>query len=261
MKHDYKVLDIIPVIGLGTWEMNGRDCINSVVKALDSGYRHIDTAQIYGNEKEVGRAISESGLKREDIFLTTKIATVNLTSARIKQSFSESLERLTTGYVDLLLIHWPTAAMNLEECLSTMFELKENGTVNNVGVSNFDPILFIKSISLGPVITNQVKFTPYHDEFKNMKIAKEHNKIITAYSPLGRGGIAKDIFLERIGSKYGKTASQVSLRWLIQQGNVSVIPKANNEAHQKENLDIFDFELSDEDMSDIRQLSKKHAWQ
>lgn len=255
-----RLFGIMPVIGLGTWEMNGSSCTDSVITALGMGYRHIDTAQIYGNEKEVGRGIKESGIRRKDIFLTTKIATTNLTASRIRRTAAESLERLGTDYVDLLLIHWPTEAMDLEECLETMNELKEAGYVRFIGVSNFDPLLFRKSIETGSVLTNQVKFTPYHDEFENLALAREMKKIITAYSPLARGAIQKDKILNSIGERYGKTASQVSLRWLIQLGNVSVIPKASGVNHQKENIDIFNFELNAEDMEHIRQLSKKPAW-
>lgn len=255
-----KVLGIMPVIGLGTWEMNGSECTESVISALQMGYRHIDTAQIYGNEKEVGRGISESGIRREDVFLTTKIATTNLTASRIKRTARESLERLGTGYADLLLIHWPTEAMDLSECLDAMTELKGDGFIRHIGVSNFDPLLFKKSIEIASVLTNQVKFTPYHEEFENLALAREKNRIITAYSPLARGAIQKDKILNSIGEKYGKTASQVTLRWLIQLGNTSVIPKASSEKHQEENIDIFDFELSPEDVEHMRQLSRKPAW-
>jgi diketogulonate reductase-like aldo/keto reductase len=259
-KADDKVLGIMPVIGLGTWEITGPGCVDSVVTALGMGYRHIDTAQIYGNEKEVGLGIMYSGVKREEIFLTTKIATTNLTKQRIRITARQSLDRLGTDYVDLLLIHWPTEDMNLDECLATMFELKEKGMVRNVGVSNFDPLLFMRAIEIGPLLTNQIKFTPYNEQFSNLKVAIKYDKIITAYSPLARGGIANDVNLQKIGEKYGKTASQVTLRWLIQLKNVSVIPKASTEKHQKENLDIFDFELSGEDMEKIRELSKRPAW-
>lgn len=259
-KADDRILGIMPVIGLGTWEMNGSGCIGSVITALHLGYRHIDTAQIYGNEREVGKAIGESGVKREEIFLTTKISTSNLTPARIRRSAMESLEKLDTDYVDLLLIHWPTESMNLEDCLATMFNLRNDGVVRNVGVSNFEPELFRRALGNGPVLTNQIKFTPYHEEFENLRLAKERKRIITAYSPLGRGGIAHDTILGEIGKTYGKTASQITLRWLVELGNVSVIPKAVSEHHQKENLDIFDFRLNDEDMEKISQLSKKPVW-
>lgn len=253
-KADDKILGIMPVIGLGTWEMVGTVCTESVITALELGYRHIDTAQIYGNEKEVGKGMHQSGVNREEIFLTTKIATSNLTPERIRRTAAESLERLATGYVDLLLIHWPTGAMDLNDCLETMFDLRDKGYVKYVGVSNFDPYLFKKALEIGPVLTNQVKFTPYDKEFENLKLAQEQKKIITAYSPLARGRIANDRIMSKTGEKYGKTASQVTLRWLIQLKNVSVIPKARGEKHQKENLEIFDFELSDEDMESCSRL-------
>lgn len=255
-----RILGIMPIVGLGTWEMNGSVCTRNVVTALDMGYRHIDTAQIYGNEREVGTGIRDSGVRREDIFLTTKIATTNLTPTRIRTTAHESLEKLATGYVDLLLIHWPTEAMDLEACLETMFELQNKGMVRYVGVSNFDSMLFRRSLELGAILTNQVKFTPYHEEFENLAVARENEKIITAYSPLARGAIMKDKTLNGIGEKYGKTASQVTLRWLVQLGNISVIPKASGEKHQKENIDIFDFELNAEDVEKIRQLSRKPVW-
>jgi 2,5-diketo-D-gluconate reductase B len=261
MKAEDRLSGIMPVMGLGTWEMTGGNCISSVANALDIGYRHIDTAQIYGNQREVGKGIRQSGVKREEVFVTTKVATFNLTPSGIRQSVPISLEKLDMQYVDLLLIHWPTRSMVLENCLETMFELKENGLVRNVGVSNFDPGLFKKAIGIGPVLTNQVKFSPYHKEFENLNIAKSREKIITAYSPLARGGISDDKTLRRIGAQYGKTASQVTLRWLIQLGNISVIPKASHEKHQKENIDIFDFELTAAEMDSIKKLNKGFFWQ
>jgi diketogulonate reductase-like aldo/keto reductase len=141
-----------------------------------------------------------------------------------------------------------------------MFGLVEKSLVRSVGVSNFSPELFRRSIESGPVITNQVKFTPYQTEYDNLKVAQENDKIITAYSPLARGSVAQDKVLTSIGEKYGKSASQVALRWLIQLGNVSVIPKAVSEKHQLENFDIFDFQLTEEDMNSVRQLNKKSVW-
>jgi 2,5-diketo-D-gluconate reductase B len=260
MKADDKLLGIMPVIGLGTWEMTGNECVRSVASAINLGYKHIDTAQIYGNEREVGKGILKSGVKREEIFVTTKVATFNLTPSGIRQSVPVSLEKLDVQYIDLLLIHWPTGSMILEDCLETMFEFKETGLIKNVGVSNFDPGLFIRAIGIGPVLTNQIKFSPYHKEFENLNVAKEKGKIITAYSPLARGGISNDKSLGRIGEGYGKTASQVTLRWLIQLGNVSVIPKASNEKHQIENIDIFDFELTSGEMESIKKLHKGFFW-
>jgi 2,5-diketo-D-gluconate reductase B len=260
MKADDKILGVMPVIGLGTWEMSGKGCVRSVDSALRMGYRHLDTAQIYGNEKEVGRGMKQSGVDRKEIFLVTKVATGNLTPSLIRSSTRESLERLDAGYIDLLLIHWPTEEMNLRDCLMTMLELKETGIVKYLGVSNFDPDMFLESIRTGDVLTNQVKFTPYHEEFDNLKVAITHDRIITAYSPLAKGRVVGDRLLSEIGSGYGKTASQVALRWLTQIKNVSVIPKASGEKRQQENLDIFDFELKGGEIEQISSLSRKQVY-
>ncbi|MFW6222214.1 MAG: aldo/keto reductase [Bacteroidota bacterium] len=195
---DTKILDIMPVIGFGTWEITGKSCIESVKDAIHMGYRHIDTAQMYTNEKEVGKGIRQSGIEREELFVTTKIATNNLKPDLIRKTAIESLTRLNMDYVDLLLIHWPTPDMDLRACLETMFELKEQKRIKHVGVSNFDPELFEQAIEIGPVINNQVKFTPHHTQMDNLAVARKHNKIITAYSPLERGSIVKDSTLEEI---------------------------------------------------------------
>ena len=249
-----KLEQIIPVIGFGTWEITGRTCTDSVQNALDIGYRHIDTAQMYQNEEEVGNGIKRSKVKREDIFVTTKIATSHLEPDLIKSTTNESLHRLDMDFVDLLLIHWPVSGMDLKACLETMFELKDKGKIKHVGVSNFNPQLFKKALDIGPVVNNQVKFSMHEKQFENLEIARQRDVTITAYSPLERGSITSDDVLSGIGKKYNKSASQVELRWLIQLGNVSVIPKAASENHRIDNLNIFDFELSDEDMERIRQL-------
>lgn len=250
-----KLEGIIPVIGFGTWEITGSTCTESVKNALDIGYRHIDTAQMYHNEEEVAAGIKKSSVNREDIFVTTKIATSNLVPKLIRSTTDESLHRLDTDYVDLLLIHWPTPGMDLKACLETMFELKDQGQIKHVGVSNFNPQLFKKALDIGPVVNNQVKFSMYDTQFDNLRVAKERNVTITAYSPLERGDITGDDQLKRIGKKYNKTPSQVELRWLMQLGNVSVIPKAASEDHRVDNFNIFDFELSDEDMEEIRKIA------
>ena len=251
-----KLNKIIPVIGLGTWEMTGKDCIESVTTALKMGYRHIDTAQNYNNEEYVGKGIKKSEVERDEIFITTKIATERLTPSGIRSSFNESLKKLEVDFIDLLLIHWPTPSMDLKSCLETMFELVEDNKLNYVGVSNFDPELFKEALRYGPVVNNQVKFTPYEQAFDVLEAVKENDETLTAYSPLARGKATTDKHLKEIGDKYDKTPSQVILRWLIQLGNVSVIPKASKEKHQLENLDIFDFELSEEDMNTISKKSK-----
>ncbi len=239
----------IPLVGLGTYGMTGRSGINGIIDAIDIGYRHFDTAQMYRNEREVGEGIRQSGISREEVFITTKISAYNLEPEAIDSSSRQSIENLATEYADLLLIHWPTPGMDLESCLSAMVKLREEGLTRHIGVSNFSPDLFIQALAIAPVICNQVEFSPYVGEFKNLEIAKNKNLMLTAYSPLGKGRTGRDARLSRIGDKYGKTASQTALRWLLQLGNVSIIPKASNEKHRRENFDIFDFELDEEDMA------------
>jgi 2,5-diketo-D-gluconate reductase B len=247
---------ILPVLGFGTWELHDRGCSDAVESAIHIGYRHIDTAQLYNNEKEVGKGIQQSGVNRSDLFVTTKIATDNLHPSRIISSTINSLRKLDMDYIDLLLIHWPIPRMDLKACLEAMFELQAKEYIKYVGVSNFSPELFLEALKFGPVLNNQVKFSPYHQQSENLEIARAKNKTITAYSPLGRGEAAGDQLLSRIGSKYNKTAAQTALRWLIQLGTVSVIPKAASEEHRIENFNIFNFELSKEDMQEISELDK-----
>jgi diketogulonate reductase-like aldo/keto reductase len=251
-----KIEGIIPVIGLGTWNMNGKECIESVREGLDEGYRHIDTAQNYTNEAEVGKGINQSKINREDIFLTTKVASGNLTPEGISSSFEESLKKLDTSYVDLLLIHWPTSSMDLKACLETMFELANKNKVRYVGVSNFSSDLFKKALEIGPVANNQVKFSPYDTPFEILNTIEEENKTLTAYSPLEQGKVSKNDRFSEVGEKYNKTASQTALRWLIQLGSISVIPKASNKEHRKENLEIFDFEISADDMNTLNDFAR-----
>ncbi len=241
----------IPVLGLGTYGMTGTSGVEGILAAIELGYRHFDTAQMYNNEEEVGKAIRQSGIAREEVFVTTKISSYNLEPASIDSSTRRSLEKLGTGYADLLLIHWPSPGMKLDECIAAMTRLKEEGLTRHIGVSNFSPQLFEQSLSMGPVVCNQVEFSPYVPEFGNLEMARKHQLMITAYSPLGKGKVSKDAHLAGIGKKYGKTAAQVALRWLLQLGHVSVIPKASNDTHMKENFELFDFELSHEDMDHI----------
>ncbi len=243
--------DRVPALGLGTWNLNGNKCIETVAEALRMGYRHLDTAQMYGNEKEVGMGIKQSDVDRGELFLTTKISTSNLYPEAIKSSTDESLRRLDTGTIDLLLIHWPVPQMDLEDCLAAMFRLREEGKVKHVGVSNFSPQLFRQSIRLGPVVCNQVEFSPYRGQDENLEVARDAGIMITAYSPLAKGRVSRDKKLAEIGGAYQKTAAQVALRWLLQQGPVSVIPKAGSRKHLEENMKVFDFELTEQEMAEI----------
>jgi 2,5-diketo-D-gluconate reductase B len=237
----------VPSLGLGTWRLSGQECVRSVERGLDLGYRHIDTAQIYANEDEVGRGIQNSGVDREGIFLVTKVWTSSFSYDGVIRSTHKSLKKLQTDYVDLLLMHWPNPRVPLEETLGAMRELQEGGSVKHVGVSNFSPTMVEESTEHAEIFCNQVEYHPYKAQEELLEQAKEMDYLLTAYSPVAGGAAVNDATLREIGKARGKTAAQVALRWLIQQEKVAAIPKAASEDHLRSNLDIFDFELSDEE--------------
>jgi 2,5-diketo-D-gluconate reductase B len=245
----------IPLLGLGTWELRGKECSETIASAISLGYRHIDTAHLYDNEEEIGRGMAQGKAARDELFITTKVSTRNLEPDSLIRSVEESLVKLRTEYVDLLLIHWPTPSMELEATLSAMFRLKDQGKIRHAGVSNFSPALFRQAIDFGPVICNQVEFSPYKPQDENLAVARKKGLMITAYSPLAQGRVSRDRQLGEISKRYEKSSAQVTLRWLLQHGNVSVIPKASSIQHLIENMEIFDFELSGEDMKKISAIA------
>lgn len=248
----------VPAIGLGTWQLTEK-CVEAVENALKIGYRHVDTAQAYGNESRVGEGIQRSDVDREDIWLTTKVWRDNLNSRNLKRSVNQSLEKLGTEYVDLLLIHWPFPGMKLEEVLSEMDDLVDEGKARNIGVSNFtvDQIEEAQQLSRNHLLTDQVEYHPFLDQDRVLQKCREQDMMLTAYSPLARGDIIGNPVLKEIGEKYDKSEAQVALRWLIQQQGASAIPKSSNPEHQKANLDIFDFQLSGEETRKIRKLARE----
>ncbi len=248
----------IPKIGFGTWQIKGKKCKESVKDALEIGYRHIDTAQYYENEKEVGKGIEESPINRKEIFLTTKVWRTNLAYKDVLKTTKKSLKKLNTDYLDLLLIHWPNNKIDLEETLDAMAELKDEGFIKNLGVSNFTLNLLkdAQNKSKEPIFCDQVEYHPFISHNDLLEFCQKNDIMLTAYSPLARGKVLGNEVLEEIGKKYGKTETQVSLRYLIQQKNVVAIPKASNPQHRKENIDIFDFELSSGEMEKIANLSE-----
>ena len=248
----------VPVVGLGTWDLRGSECVRSVRTALELGYRLIDTAEIYANEKEVGEAVQESGIDREDIILTTKVWTNNLRYDDCLGSLHESLKKLRMDYVDLYLIHWPTDSVPLEETMKAMDRLLEEGMTRAIGVSNFNASLLDQArlMSAFNVVCDQVKYHPFISQAELLEYCQGNGVVLTAYSPLARGRVRGNPVLEEIGKRYGKNASQVALRWLIQQPWVQVIPKAAGRKHQQENIDIFDFELTHDEMAEIFTLNE-----
>ena len=243
----------VPALGLGTWQLTGKACYEAVRQALELGYRHIDTAQMYGNESEVGRAIRDCKLPRDDIFLITKVAPGNYAAAAARRSSEESLRRLGLDRVDLLLIHWATGEAPLKETLAALATLREQGKTRFIGVSNFNVKLLREAVeTLGAdLLCNQVEYHPFLSQRAVMGALKRYGMMLTA---LGRGHVQRNKALAEIGRRYGKSAAQVALRWLIDQENVAAIPKSASRAHAAANIDIFDFTLDAEDRAAIDAL-------
>ena len=256
MKSELKSTDCcsIPSLGLGTWKLRGNECVSTVRKALEIGYRHIDTAIFYENEEEVGKAIGN--YPREDLFITTKVWKDKLKYRDFKRSAEESLERLGTDYVDLLLIHWPNPSIPLEETMRAMNELVEEGKVNHPGVSNFNRSQLAKAQDLSdyPLATNQIKYHLGMDRSDMVNYCKNNGIFLTAYSPLGRGKVFERDVLSQVAKKYGKTPGQIALKWLVEQKNVMAIPKASSESHLRQNIDVFGWELETEDVETLNEL-------
>jgi len=251
----------VPALGLGTWRLTGEDCRRAVETALDLGYRHLDTAQAYGNERTVGDAIAASDVDREDVFLTTKLVNGNRGYDDVRRSTEESLAKLGSSYVDLLLIHNPFQREPVEETLRAMDELVDEGTVRHIGVSNFDldRLHAAREAADHELLTDQVQFNPYWDQSSLLDYCGIHDLLLTAYSPLGHGGVLDDPVLAAVGERYGKSPAQVAIRWCLQHPNVAVIPKATSREHIAANRAVLDFELTDAEMERIRRPSKARA--
>jgi 2,5-diketo-D-gluconate reductase B len=242
----------IPVVGLGTWSM--RNVARMVEQAIRIGYRHIDTAQMYGNEAEVGEGVRASG-KRADVLVTTKVQPTSLAPHDLERSVKESLAHLRFDAIDLLLIHWPNPRVPLSETLGAMLKMKKAGYVRAIGVSNFTVALLDETAKItNEVVCNQIECHPFLNQDKVIAACKKHGMAVVAYSPVARGGASGNEVLERIGRAHKKTAAQVSLRYLVQQGIV-VIPRTNRLERLEENFALFDFELSDAEMQEIHRLA------
>ena len=246
----------VPVLGLGTWAVFGATGRRTMEEALSLGYRHIDTAQMYGNEAEVGAAIRSSGIDRSELFIVTKIDNGNHSREATRRSTEESLRRLESDYVDLLLIHWPSHTVSAAETLDAMAALKSEGKVRHLGVSNFTTALLAEAVEVcgADLLCNQVEYHPFLSQRDLRAAIGLYGMILTAYSPLAKGRAARDPTLVAIAAKHGKTASQIALRWLIEQDGVAAIPKASNRAHMIENLAALDFALAPEDRAAIDRL-------
>ena len=246
----------VPRLGFGTWQIEGADATEAVRDALEIGYRQIDTARAYENESEVGEGLAQSGVAREDFFLTTKIFPGDFAPDDLKAAAEDSLRALRTDYLDLLLLHWPDPGASLEHALQAMNELREQGKIRNLGVSNFPAGMLASALEHAPVFCNQVEYHPFLGQDRLLDLAREREVLITAYSPLAHGRVPDDPTLTEIGEAHGKTAGQVALRWLLDQPGVSPIPKASSLERRVENFDVFDFELTGEERATIDALPK-----
>jgi 2,5-diketo-D-gluconate reductase B len=244
----------IPKLGLGTWQLEGHAAREVVETAIELGYRHIDTAQAYHNEAEVGAAVMASDLRREDFFVTTKVDYSHLAHDQVLKSVDQSLERLGTGYVDLLLIHWPNESVPLRETLLAFEEIRREGRTRHIGVSNFPPGMLKEARELAPILCEQVEYHVYLQQRNLQRYAQQNDLLLTAYCPLARGKVADDEVLREIGQPHAKSPQQVALRWLIQQPQVAAIPKSSSREHLASNIDIFDFSLTPDEMERIAQL-------
>jgi len=249
----------IPALGLGTWQVQGRTCADRVADALAVGYRHVDTAQAYDNEEDVGRGLRRGAVGRDEVFLTTKLWRENLTRDAVLRTSEESLSRLGTDYVDLLLIHWPSDQVPVEETLDAMREIQERGRARHLGVSNFPPSWLERAAAHTTLVCDQVEYHPLLSQDHLLGPLRERGMALVAYSPLAHGEIPKCETLAEIGRAHGKSASQVALRWLVQQEGVRAIPKAASREHLEENFRVFDFDLDPAEMERIHALATRNG--
>jgi 2,5-diketo-D-gluconate reductase B len=248
----------VPKLGYGTWLVEGEAAYEGVLDALELGYRHVDTARAYGNEREVGRALVDSGVPRDEIWLTTKVWYEDADPDVLTRVFERQLADLQVERVDLLLLHWPAPETPLARTLGAMDALREQGLVGHIGVSNFPSELLREALSLAPIFCDQVEYHPYLPQGAVMHECLEHDLLLTAYSPFAHGRVHDDPALAEIGARHGKSAGQVALRWLLDQPNVATLPKASSHARRAENLDVFDFELDDDERAAVAALSRRH---
>jgi len=246
----------IPAIGLGTMTLKDDVCVQAVKTALQLGYRHLDTAAFYGNETENGEGLRQSGVKREDVFITTKVRENNLTPDNFQRSLDQSLANLQLPYVDLLLIHWNNRDIPFEVSVGALCKAKKDGKAKHVGVANFTTTMLDQAwqVTSEPLVCNQIEMHPFINQDKVLAACAKHGMAVVAYCPIARGKVPGAETLERIGLAHNKSSAQVSLRYLVQRGAIP-IPRTATPAHLKQNLDVFDFTLSDAEMADLKSLN------
>jgi diketogulonate reductase-like aldo/keto reductase len=250
----------IPILGFGTMTLKEDQCVQLVEASLKLGYRHLDTAQMYGNEREVGSGMRGSGLKREDIFLTTKVWFTQLASGDFERSVDESLERLGLPWVDLLMIHWPNAQVPLSESIAALCKMKEAGLTKHIGVANFNVAMIEEAVKLAsqPIAVLQIETHPYLGQSEVIAAARRYGMAVVGYCPLTRGKVPAEAVLQRIGKAHGKTPAQVALRFLEQQ-QIIPIPRTSKRERLAENLGSLDLKLSEAEMAEIAKLQRPNS--
>ena len=252
----------IPALGLGTWTLKGPSLPSLIAKAVEAGYRHIDTAAMYGNESEIGDGIRQCGLDRNELFVTTKVWHTDLADGALQKSAASSLSRLGLDVVDLLLIHWPpTDDTSIEEAIGALNDAKAQGMARHIGISNF-PVAYIERAvraSEHPLACNQCEYHPMLDQDVVLAACREHGMTFTSYCPLGRGGeIFSSPAVSDAAAAHGRTPAQIVLRWHVQQQSVAAIPRSSNPDHVAANFQIWDFELDDAQMQAISALRSRN---
>ena len=248
----------IPALGLGTFRLEGEACIEAVKTAIDAGYRHIDTAKMYANEEAVGAGIAASGVPREDIFVTTKVWWEDIAPGDLERSAEASLKRLDLSAVDLLLIHWPNKSVPLADSIDALCNAKRRGLARHIGISNHPSAMVRDAVGLTsePLVVDQVEYHPRLDQSAVLTALRENGMALTAYCPLGKGTLLDDPTIVAIASAHGRTPAQIVLRWHVQQPGVIAIPKSGSAERIAQNLDVFDFALTDEEMLALSGLAR-----
>ncbi len=252
----------LPKLGFGTWRLKGAECQAAVESALALGYRHIDTAEMYGNEDAVGAALAATGVPRSELHVTTKVWRDHLAPAQLRAAMDASLRALRLDQVDLYLIHWPAPQMDLRATLQTMVALRDANMTRYIGVANFTVALLREAVEgIGaPIVCNQIEYHVLLDQSKVIRYARDQGIAVTAYCPLAQGRLAEQPALLDIARKHNATPAQVALKWLLDQDGVSPIPKAASRARQQENLDALRLTLDDADRAAIAALPKNQRF-
>jgi 2,5-diketo-D-gluconate reductase B len=251
----------IPAIGFGTYGMKREDMLRMIPAALQGGFRHIDTAQIYRNELEVGECTASSGISRSELFITTKVWVANYPERRFAASVDESLKNLRTDYIDLLLLHWPNDGVPLADQIGLLNDTVKVGKVRHIGVSNFNRQLLDQAIRLSaaPLVTNQFEYHPYLNQSLLADATRKAGLAVTAYCAMAVGRVLGDPTIAEIAANHGRTIPQVVLRWLLQQSNVIALSRTTNPDRISENLAVFDFELGEDEMAAMQTLARPNS--